>query len=152
MRSPVALASGTPSDFCPLVSAALAIAIITSSGFDQTHEQAQGCFGDKATDDPNNADAGCAQRGQSMRRSERVDCHIDRVSPRHLALAALLNEDKEAQDTTKVGAQTCGKRGLEADGIVPALVLLYRLALRHCRDHTCQVYRSGSIELDQRDR
>ncbi|KAG7528792.1 hypothetical protein FFLO_05933 [Filobasidium floriforme] len=59
--------------------AALAIAIITSSGFDQTHDQAKDCFGDKATDDPSNADANCAQR----------------------ALTAFLNEDKETQDKTK---------------------------------------------------
>jgi hypothetical protein len=48
--------------------AALAIAIITSSGFDQTHDQAKDCFGDKATDNPANADAECAQRGARRRK------------------------------------------------------------------------------------
>jgi len=50
-----------------LDSAALAIAIITSSGYDDNNDKAKKCFGDKPTDDPNNADVECARKGESLR-------------------------------------------------------------------------------------
>jgi hypothetical protein len=48
-------------------SAALAIAVITSSGYDDNNDKAKKCFGDKSTDDPNNADAECARKGELPR-------------------------------------------------------------------------------------